>query len=109
MYRFPVVTAILLECGQLSVGPLRVVDLSIFQQELGWVFIAQRAMRPFVVIDPHPSLHKQASLAQIIKGICIQYFFSVGFIKPLDVAILVRLALLDKRYTDPMMLAYTVS
>jgi hypothetical protein len=47
-------------------------------------------------------LREEPCLVKIFKGISIQYFFAVRSIEPLDVPVLLRLALLDENKFDAL-------
>src|SRR5690606_17897800 len=72
------------------------VAFPIFQQELRRGEIPKGTVRSLVVVNPHPCLRCQASLVQTIKGEHVQHLVAVCSIKAFDVAILMRLALLNE-------------
>lgn len=62
-------------------------------------------MWPFVVVHPHPCPAHEAGLTEVIKGIRVKYLFAECPVKPLDVAVLMGLALLNENDPDLVLLS----
>ena len=81
---------------------MRVVEFSIFQQELRWGEVPERAVRPLVVVDPHPCIGGRTGLVEALEGEEVEHLLTEGPVEPFDVPVLVGLALLDEQQFGPL-------
>ena len=76
------------------------VEISIFQQEVGWRKIVERFVGSFVVVHPHPFIGERLSLRDFFELAGVQDIFPEGFVQPFNVSVLARLSLFNEDQLD---------